>query len=101
MRFNGPATICLLANSIVNLFPAPQENLAPSSNSDQASAALPIVASAETDVALDQLAELAKFASDVSQNALTSTSKQNRGIFTPFKLSIRKEWSVVLVFFRY
>lgn len=26
MRINGPATICLLASSLVDAFPAPQEN---------------------------------------------------------------------------
>ena len=99
MRINGPATICLLASSLVDAFPAPQENPALLSDYDEATATLPKVASAETELALDQLAQLAKFASDVSQNALTSTSKQKSDSCPPSKLSIRREWSVMLVFF--
>ena len=91
MRINGPATICLLASSLVNAFPTPEET----SYFNEATSTLPTVASIETEVALDQLAELAKFASDASQNALTSTSKQKRGLCTPSKLSIRREWSVI------
>jgi tyrosinase len=101
MRINGAAIICLLASSLVHAFPAPREKPALSSDFDEATVTLPSVASAETEVALDQLAELAKFASDVSQNALTSTSKQKRGPCTLSKLSIRREWSVISVFFSY
>jgi len=75
MRFNAPATICLWASTVVNAFPAPQENSTLASIFNEAMAILPNVASTEMAVALDQLAKLTKFASDASQNALNTQAE--------------------------
>lgn len=86
MRFTTPAALCLLVAGFSNAHHAPQET------SDEIAATLPTVASTEATIAIDQLAELAKFASDASQDALSSSYKQKRGLCTPSNLSIRREW---------
>ena len=88
MRLNTPTTLCLLAVSVANALPAPQD--------DAATATLPIVASKDTSVALGQLAQLADFASENTKEALGADSTQKRGLCTPSKLSVRREWSVVI-----
>jgi len=54
MRINSPATICLLASSLVNAFPTPEKTPALSSYFNEATSTLPTVASTETEVALDR-----------------------------------------------
>lgn len=83
MRFDKSTALCSLAASVANAFPAPQEHASVS-----ATATLPTVASKETSIALDQLAALARFASDMTRESFETSSKQKRGLCTPSKLSV-------------
>ena len=95
MRFDTSTRLCLLAASFANALPAPQEDYV------SATPTLPTVASKETNVALDQLAELAKFALDNTKDFLDANSKQKRGLCSLSNLSIRKEWYVRFTSFGY
>lgn len=87
MRFDVATTFCLLATNLATAFPATKNE-----SSALATAKLPTVASKEIDVALEQLAELANFASENAKESLGADGKQKRGLCTPSKLSIRREW---------
>ncbi|KAF2192260.1 Di-copper centre-containing protein [Zopfia rhizophila CBS 207.26] len=93
MRLNTPVALCLLAGSLSNALPAPQENPTTTTLSDGATTTLPTAASKDTAVASDQLEQLASFAQDQASASLAdSSSKQKRGSCTLGNLAIRREW---------
>lgn len=80
MRFDISTLLCLLAADLAHGLSATHEY------------ALPTVASKDSSIALNQLAELAKFAKDQTESNLNTNSRHKRGICNPGNLSIRREW---------
>jgi len=87
MRFNSHVALGLLASTLSNAIPTPQDE--PSAD------ALPTSASSDISEASDQLAQLLEFAQSITNATLEeSSSKAKRGGCTLSKLSVRREWYV-------
>jgi tyrosinase len=81
MRLTSSVALCLLA-AVSNAIPTPQE--------DPSSASLPTEASSDETQAQDQLAQLAEFAAQSTNETLSQNEK--RGGCSLWNLSVRREW---------
>jgi tyrosinase len=101
MRLNTHVALCLLASTLSDALPSPQdESSATTTLSDGATTTLPVAASTNTAVASDQLDQLAAFAQEEVKASLEgATRKQKRGGCTLGNLAVRQEWYVDLFFY--
>ena len=90
MRFNSPLALALIAGTLSNALPAPQEDT--TSTIDQAS--LPTAASSNPSVASDQIDELAQFAQQQA-NATLADNASKRGTCNIFNVAVRREWNAL------
>ncbi|KAF1975455.1 Di-copper centre-containing protein [Bimuria novae-zelandiae CBS 107.79] len=84
MRLNTSVALCLLA-AVSNAIPTPQEEISP--------ADLPTEASPVETEANDQLAQLAEFAAQTTNETLAQNEK--RGGCSLWNVSVRREWSAL------
>jgi tyrosinase len=87
MRFNSPLGLVLVAGTLSNALPAPQDE--PTSTIVQAS--LPTAASTNPSIASDQIDELAQFAQQQANASLTDNASK-RGTCNIFNVAVRREW---------
>ena len=99
MHINTHVALALLAGTLSNALPSPQEPVATTTLADGATTTLPAVPATDTAAAIDQLAQLANFAQDIANSTLeeAAASKKRAGGCYPWNLSIRREWYVYAV----
>jgi tyrosinase len=90
MRLSSSLALTLLAGTLSNALPAPQDE--PTSTLDQAS--LPTAASTDPSVASEQLDQLSKFAQQQVNAALEDNSSK-RGTCNTFNVAVRREWNAL------
>ncbi|KAH6638846.1 hypothetical protein C7974DRAFT_122363 [Boeremia exigua] len=93
MRFSSPLALSLLAGTLSNALPAPQDT--PTSTVSAASASPTFTeASSDTAAAADQLNELSSFAQQ-QVNATLAENSNKRGTCNIFNVAVRREWGAL------
>jgi tyrosinase len=87
MRFTSPLVLSLIAGTLSNALPAPQDE----ATSTIAQASLPTAASSSPSVASEQVDELAQFAQQQA-NATLADNASKRGTCNIFTVAVRREW---------
>ena len=91
MRFSSPVALSLLAGSLSNALPAPQD--APTSTVSAAPSTITFTdASSDTAVATSQLDDLAAFAQQ-QVNATLAQNDKKRGTCNLSNVAVRREWN--------
>jgi tyrosinase len=90
MRFTSSVALTLLAGTLSNALPAPQE----AATSTIPASALPTVASQDTATATEQIDQLALFAAQQA-NATLENNSAKRGSCNIFNVAVRREWGAL------
>jgi tyrosinase len=88
MRFNSPLALTLIAGTLSNALPAPQD----AATSTIAQASLPTAASSNPSVASEQVDELAQYAQQLANATLTDNASK-RGTCNINTVAVRREWN--------